>query len=108
MGILHTVETPFPFRANVVGSVSFTCPWCGHDSRFRIFPVHWTVRCRYEGCKRTLAIGVHAATVPNRKRKNREMVVPIDSGPFSRFAPVIERDRHDDPVHYVTEGPATE
>lgn len=93
MRFVRIEQTPFPFRANIVGSVSFTCPYCGHDTRFRLLPGRWRMYCRNKRCNRVLTLGIHACSPVQGPLSAKEGRMPADW--------LLKRDRQSDLVHFI-------
>ena len=79
----NTREYPlYPLRAQVVGTLTYVCPYCGRITRTQITPTTYKVHCKGRGCSRKLfAIGLRFSPM----RPGPEQPIPIDTFPVAEW-----------------------
>ena len=79
----NTREYPlYPLRAQVVGTLTYVCPYCGRITRCQLTPTTWQVHCKATGCGRKL-LGIGLRLSPAKQGPGKS--APIDTFPLAEW-----------------------
>lgn len=79
----NRMEMPlYPLRAQVVGTLTYVCPYCGRITRCQLTPTTYKVHCKARGCSRKLfAVGLRFSQM----RPGPQQPIPIDTFPVAEW-----------------------